>query len=248
MAFLECQIRSNELDMNISVNVIYPEHVELEKEVKVLYLLHGYTGHYMDWMRQTAIERYASKYQICVVMPSVHNSYYTNNSYGVNYFNFVSEELPDMIERMFNVSKRKEDRFVCGLSMGGYGALKIGLTYPNRFEKIASLSGAVDVDRLFEINKDNPKHKLFLSTYGKMPIKHTTNDIFHLIDQAKDLQIVPEIYLACGKDDFLYQDHLRIKAYLTEKNIPFVHKETSGGHEWRLWDLYIQDVLKWMFE
>jgi putative tributyrin esterase len=248
MAFLECQIRSNKLDMNISLNVIYPEHVTQEQEVKVLYLLHGYTGHYMDWVRQTSIERYASKYQICVVMPSVHNSYYTNNTSHVNYFSYVSVELPEIIERMFKVSSKKEDRFVCGLSMGGYGALKIGLTYPQRYEKIASLSGAIDVDRLYEINKDNPKSKLFVSTFGKLPIKNTANDIYYLVDQANKKESMPGLYLACGKDDFLYEDHLRFKAYLNQKNIPFVHKETSGGHEWRLWDLYIQDVLEWMFE
>ncbi len=248
MAFLECQIKSNELDMSISVNVIYPEHIKDLKQVKVLYLLHGYTGHYMDWMRQTAIERYASAYDICVVMPSVHNSYYTNNTLGVNYFNFVALELPGIIERMFHVSTKKEDRFVCGLSMGGYGALKIGLTYPNKYQKIASLSGAIDVDRLYELNENHPKKGLFDLSFGKFPIKGTTNDIYHLVELAVDENHMPDLYLACGKDDFLYEDHLRFKAFLNEKNVPFIHKETSGGHEWRLWDLYIQDVLSWMFE
>lgn len=248
MAFIECQVRSNELDMNISVNVLYPEHILDHNKVKVLYLLHGYTGHYMDWMRQTAIERYASKYQICVVMPSVHNSYYTNNTCGVNYFNFVAEELPQMIEHMFHVSHKKEDRFVCGLSMGGYGALKVGLTYPNKYQKIASLSGAIDVDRLIKINENNDKLSLFKLAFGTKPIKGTDNDVYHLIDKAIKNDHMPELYLACGKDDFLYEDHLRLKAYLSEKNVPYVHKETSGGHEWRLWDLYIQDVLAWMFE
>ncbi|MFA5470875.1 MAG: alpha/beta hydrolase family protein [Acholeplasmataceae bacterium] len=248
MAFIECQVRSNELDMNISVNVIYPEHVKNHEEVKVLYLFHGYTGHYMDWMRQTAIERYANKYQICVVMPSVHNSYYTNNTCGVNYFNFVAIELPEIIENMFHVSQKSEDRYACGLSMGGYGALKVGFTYPHKFHKIASLSGAIDVDRLIKINENNDKLALFKLAFGKSPIKGTKNDIYHLVDQAVKTDRYPDIYLACGKDDFLYEDHLRFKAYLDEKNVPYVHKETSGGHEWRLWDLFVQDVLEWMFE
>ncbi len=248
MAYVECQIKSNELDMSISVNVIYPEHIENNKNVKVLYLLHGYTGHYMDWMRQTSIERYASKYQICVVMPSVHNSYYVNNIYGVNYFNFVAVELPSVIENMFHVSNKKENRFVCGLSMGGYGALKIGLTFSDRYEKIASLSGAIDIDRIYELNKDNPKRSLFNLSFEKFPVKGTDDDIYHLIEESIKKENTPELFIACGKNDFLYEDHLKFKAFLGEKNVPFINKETSGGHEWKLWDNYIQDVLEWMFE
>ena len=248
MAFLECQIRSNELDMNISVNVIYPEHIDDHKKVKVLYLLHGYTGHYMDWMRLTSIERYASAYQICVVMPSVHNSYYANNLYQVNYFNFVSKELPSMIERMFHVSNKKEDRFICGLSMGGYGALKVGLTYPNRYHKIASLSEAINVDRIYELNKDNPKHTLFHLAFHKLPIKGTKHDIYHLLEKTIKNNKTPDLFVACGTDDFLYEDHLRFIDFLKERNVSLIHKETSGGHEWRLWDSYIQDVLAWMFD
>jgi putative tributyrin esterase len=248
MGFIQCQLKSSALDMNVSVNVIYPEHVENNKQVKVLYLLHGYLGHYMDWMRQTSIERYANKYQICVVMPSADNSYYTNNVIGVRYFDYVSLELPEMIENMFNVSKKHEDRYVCGLSMGGYGALKIGLTYPDRYNKIASLSGAIEIDRLYRENMDNPKSLLFLNAFGNMPTKGTKHDIYHLINQLDEKKKVPGMFIACGTEDFLYEDHLRFTSYLKDKKINFVNKEDKGGHEWRLWDLFIQDVLLWMFE
>ncbi|MCD4827254.1 MAG: esterase family protein [Acholeplasmataceae bacterium] len=248
MGFIQCQLSSSELDMNVSVNVIYPEHVQDNKKVKVLYLLHGYYGHYMDWMRLSSIERYASKYQLCVVMPSVDNSYYTNNAVGVNYFNYVSTELPKIIENMFHVSDKAEDRFVCGLSMGGYGALKIGLTYPDRYHKIASLSGAIDVDRLYSTHMDDPRQKRFEYSFGKFPVKGTKHDIYHLIDQLGNTKKVPGIFLACGTEDFLYNDHLKFKAYLEEKQIDYVNKEVPGGHEWRLWDLFVQDVLIWMFE
>lgn len=248
MAFMEIQMKSNMLDMNTTIAVIYPEHIEKQKKVKVLYLLHGYTGHYMDWMRQTAIERYANMYNICVVMPSVHNSYYTNNIYNIKYFDYVAKELPQIIEHMFLVSKKKEDRYVAGLSMGGYGALKIGLTYPNTYEKIASLSGAIDVDRLYELNKHLPKSKQFISAFRKMPVKGTKNDIFYLLEKAYNKGHIPGLFIACGTDDFLYPDHINLLKYLNEKNIPYTHQESPGGHEWRLWDMYIKDVLKWMFE
>ena len=248
MAFMEIQIKSNMLDMNTTIAVIYPEHSQKNKNIKVLYLLHGYTGHYMDWMRQTAIERYANSYDLCVVMPSVHNSYYTNNIYNIKYFDYVAKELPQIIEGMFKVSKKKEDRYVAGLSMGGYGALKIGLTFPHKFHKVASLSGAIDVDRIYELNKHLPKSKQFISAFRKMPVKGTKNDIYYLLNKANEKNNIPGLFIACGTDDFLYPDHLNLLTYLNEKNIPHTHVESPGGHEWRLWDVYIKDVLKWMFE
>ncbi len=248
MAFMEIHIKSNMLDMNTTIAVIYPEHHDKNKKIKVLYLLHGYTGHYMDWMRQTSIERYANMYDLCVVMPSVHNSYYTNNIHNVKYFDYVALELPQIIEGMFDVSKKKEDRFVAGLSMGGYGALKIGLTYPKRYEKVASFSGAINVDRLYELNKHLPKSKQFLSAFRKLPIKGTKHDIYYLLDKANQKALVPSLFIACGTEDFLYPDHLDFIKYLKEKNISFIHAENPGNHEWRLWDMYIKDALKWMFE
>ncbi|BCR36485.1 alpha/beta hydrolase [Mariniplasma anaerobium] len=248
MGFIQCQLSSSSLDMNVSVNVIYPEHVEKNTEVKVLYLLHGYFGHYMDWMRLTSIERYASKYNLCVVMPSADNSYYANTEIGANYFDYVSIELPKIIENMFHVSKKAEDRYVCGLSMGGYGALKIGLTYPDRYNKIASLSGAIEIDRLYKTHMDDPRQKRFLNSFGQMPVKGSKHDIYHLINKLDLTKKVPKLYLACGTEDFLYEDHLRFGAFLKNKHIDFVNKEEKGGHEWRLWDLFIQDVLIWMFE
>lgn len=248
MGFIQCQLGSSSLDMNVSVNVIYPEHVEKNQEVKVLYLLHGYFGHYMDWMRLTSIERYASQYKLCVVMPSADNSYYTNTEIGANYFDYMTKELPEIIENMFHVSKKPEDRFVCGLSMGGYGALKIGLTYPNRYHKIASLSGAIEVDRLYKAHMDDPRQKRFSNSFGQPPIKGTKHDIYQLIDQLDLTKKVPKLYLACGTEDFLYEDHLRFISYLKDKQIDFINQEEKGGHEWRLWDLFIQSVLKWMFE
>ena len=247
MGFIQCQLKSNVLNMSVSVNVIYPEHVTNHKHVKVLYLLHGYTGHYMDWMRQTSIERYANAYQLCVVMPSAHNSYYTNSTSGVDYFDFIALELPEIIENMFHVSKKKEDRFIAGLSMGGYGALKIGLTFPNRFDKIACLSGALDIDRLYLELKDHPKNDRFTTVFGAMPVKGTKHDIYHLLSKLDRSKKVPEIFIACGTDDQFYKDYLDLETYLKENDFIFVKREAQGGHEWRLWDKFIEEVLSWMF-
>ena len=248
MAFNQCQIRSNVLDMNTSIAVIYPEHIDLNKEVAVLYLLHGYSGNHMDWVRRTAIERYVDTYQICVVMPEIYNSFYSNNAFGIKYFDYVAQELPLIIEKMYRVSSKKENRYIAGLSMGGYGAMKVGLTYPNQFHKIASFSGVLDIDQMY---KDGPKEKrdlLFNLIFEKHPVTNTKDDLFYLVKEAKKKNDSLNLYIACGKDDFLYPHHTKFINYLNQEKIPYEYYETNGGHEWRLWDLFIQKALKWMFD
>ena len=111
----------------------------------MLYLLHGLSDDHTAWLRYTSIERYATARGLAVVMPAVHRSFYADEAHGHAYWQFVSEELPRIVAAFFRLSERPEDTFVAGLSMGGYGALKLGLHHPERFAAVASLSGAVDV-------------------------------------------------------------------------------------------------------
>ena len=114
----------------------------------LLYLLHGLSDDHTAWVRYTSIERYADAYGLAVVMPQVHRSFYTDQAHGGAFWTFLAEELPELVQRFFVVSARREDTFVAGLSMGGYGALRWALRRPGRFAAAASLSGALDVDAL----------------------------------------------------------------------------------------------------
>ena len=153
MAFLQIQFFSDVLNVASTVNVILPEAnqgigikaAENAELPKVLYLLHGYSDDHSIWMRRTSIERYASRYRLAVVMPAVNHSFYTNEAQGEKYFDYVSQELPETVRTFFRVSSAPEDTYVAGLSMGGYGALKLALTYPERFRAAGSFSGVVDI-------------------------------------------------------------------------------------------------------
>ena len=147
MALIEMIFFSNSLKMNVSVNVILPnDSQEIENGYKTLYLLHGLAGNYTSWQRWTCIERYANEHKIAVVMPEVGRSWYTDTCYHANYFTFITEELPETCRRYFRgMSAKREDNLIAGNSMGGYGALKIALTYPDRYFACASLSGALDL-------------------------------------------------------------------------------------------------------
>lgn len=148
-AFVHCNFRSNILCMSVDVSVLLPDNersrlfLENKQEpvkYKTLYLLHGFTGDYMSYLRTSNIERYADEYQIMVVMPSIYNSAYTDMKYGLDYFTYLSKELMHFIELTFPASQKREERFVAGMSMGGYGAYKFGLSCPEKFCAIGGSS------------------------------------------------------------------------------------------------------------
>ena len=146
---LNCQFYSPVLRRNTEINVCFPTPDEetdpMRTEVPVLYLLHGMHGDATSWLYRTNISRYADKAGIAVVMPSAANSFYQDMTHGERFFTYVTEELPKFIQGLFPVSKKREDTFVAGLSMGGYGAYYIGLSCPEKFGAVASFSGALDV-------------------------------------------------------------------------------------------------------
>ena len=149
MAFLNCEIATESQRKATAVDVILPEKGELS-EVKTLYLLHGLTDDCTGWTRYTAVERYARERGLAVVLPEVQRSFYTDMAYGLPYFTYVSEELPAVCRRMFGLGAAREQNYIFGLSMGGYGAMKCALTYPDRYAGAASFSGVCDLRRTVE--------------------------------------------------------------------------------------------------
>src|ERR671939_265941 len=156
MVHLRCDFFSEALSLSTSMTVLLPQQTTTQIGLAgravsgpppVLYLLHGLSDDDTIWLRRTSIERYVAPLGLAVVMPQVHRSFYTDEAYGGRYWTFVSQELPELVGRFFRVSQRREDTFVAGLSMGGYGALKLALRRPERFAAAASLSGALGVMR-----------------------------------------------------------------------------------------------------
>ncbi|MCX7714974.1 MAG: esterase family protein [Clostridia bacterium] len=244
MAFIECSFYSNVLDMESSANVILPlgmkncDYRTYKKDIPVLYLLHGLTEDHTVWMRKSSVERYVSDMNLAVIMPNVHRSFYTDTCSGLKYFTFVSEELPELMSNMFGLSKKKEDNFVAGLSMGGYGAFKIALSKPYRFFGAASLSGAVDITR---VAADTERMAEVQSVFGDR--LDEKNDLYYLAKTAKQL---PHMYQCCGRDDFLYEDNTKYRDFIRKINPNYTYREGEGSHNWEFWDEYIRYVLEWM--
>ena len=190
----------------------------------VLYLLHGYGNNHATWTGYSNIELYAEERQIAVVMLSAENKFYADHGGDDNYLTFISEELPSFIQNTFPVSRRPEDTYIAGLSMGGYGSLIHGLSHPERFHAIGTFSGAV-----IHQNKDVLQPMVLLK---------------EAVEKGKQ---VPRIYLACGNDDFLLEANHQFDDLMTDLEIDHYSEFIDGyTHEWRFWDLEVERFLDWI--
>lgn len=257
MALIHCDFFSEILGICTSMYVILPQttkaQIGMEGTVKkeknpTLYLLHGLSDDHTIWLRRTSIERYVSPLGLAVVMPNVHRSFYTDMDIGYRYWTFVSEELPEIARSFFPLSDAREDNFVAGLSMGGYGAFKMALRCPEKFAAAASLSGAVDIaDRVAGV-QDVILKKEFRNIFGdESRVAGSENDLFYLAKKVADSDgPKPRLYQCCGTEDFLYGDNVRFKEFVKTLPLDLTYQEGPGTHEWGYWDQQIQKVLKWL--
>lgn len=254
MTFNDFHFRSDVLGLQVTAWVLLPDANVMAqqggKPLPTLYLLHGLSDDHTMWMRNTRIEQYANQYRMAVVMPAVARSFYTDMASGAGkYFTFVSEELPRVMETYFPLSKNREDRFAAGLSMGGYGAMKLGLRLPDRYGAIASLSGAVEMERDYHRPRGGGENEFWHELNGifgsEEQLLAGNNNLSLVADKlaAKD---APRIYVACGDKDFLFDYNQHFVKTFGEKFS--IHYEVTPGaaHTWDYWDSQIQKVLQWL--
>ena len=253
MALLRVDFSSEVLAVGTSMTVLLPQRAstqiglvghDTEAPPPVLYLLHGLTDDDTAWIRYTSIERYAAARGLAVVMPQVHRSFYADEVHGSRFFAFLSEELPAVVSSFFRVSTRREDTFVAGLSMGGYGALKWALREPTRFAAAASLSGALDVAGMQQ-HDDRPHIVELLGRVFGRPLAGTEDDLLHLVAAAGD-RALPRLLLRCGTEDPLLAANERFVAACREHDVDLDAGFGPGAHEWGYWDTQIQAVLDWL--
>ena len=213
-----------------------------------LYLLHGLTDDHTIWQRRTSIERYVAPLGLAVVMPAVHRSYYTDMARGYRYFTFVSEELPAIARSFFPLSHEREDNFVAGLSMGGYGAFKMALSRPERFAAAASLSGALDRARsVARLKEDSEERRERQNGFGDLSeLEGSENDLFFLAERMAEIRgQAPRLFQWCGTEDFLYEDNIRFRDHARKLGLDLTYEEGPGDHDWRYWDETIRRVTDW---
>jgi putative tributyrin esterase len=209
-------------------------------------LFHGAFSDADMWLHLFNIEYYAEKYHLAVVMPSVGNSFYADLQHGPAYWTYVSEELPRYLRSVFPLSPRREDNFVAGISMGGYGALKMALNKPDQYAAGICLSGALDIVSIMK----NPIHPIFnVDEYfgGFEKLAGSTNDLYALLPALVSQRVpLPRLYMACGVDDSLHEMSTRFRDLARENPVDLTYEEGPGAHTWEFWDVYLRRALDWL--
>lgn len=260
MAFFDCHFFSDTLGLSVSAYVLLPQKSVDETDAagsgnagkcQTLYLLHGLSDDHTIWLRRTSIERYAAAKNLAVVMPAGERSFYQDLARGPRYWKFISEELIAISRQFFPLSAAPADTFAAGLSMGGYGALRLGFAKPDQFAAVASLSGALDIVRCAQ--ESGNTNSLFhpeecAGIFGTKPkLEKSDSDLFYLSEKiAATHQPRPMVYVACGTEDSLLEDNRRFHRHLDQLQFKHTYIEEVGAHDWDYWDMQIQRVLAWL--
>ncbi len=264
MAFLNVSFFSSALKKNAELAVIlpsvsaddylfndnHPDYYAKGSKYQTLYLLHGSYGDNMDWTLLTGIYRYAQEHCVAVVMPSGENSSYINMAHGEDYLTYISEELPSLCPVLFPLSTKREDTFIAGLSMGGYGAFRAALEHPETYAAVASLSGNLGKSELKNLSAHASKMPLNYTRAvmgEEMSLKGTDNDLRVLLQKrlAENAEL-PAMYHTIGDEDFLRESAEEYLAFAKEQGVEIEYHIHPGVHNWVFWDRYIQDVLDWL--
>lgn len=244
---------SESLQMTTKIQVIFPDVSNdvtpiFEGEPMVMYLLHGLGANCGEWTRFSKIEYYAKKYNFIIIMPEVQRSFYCDAFYGPRYFTYVADELPKICGRWFNLNQSRKNTFIAGESMGGYGAVKIGLRRSDRYAGIATLSGALDYPALCQRVRKGQWGDILLqeilALHGSSGTPGAEDDVIHLVRQESKNPNHPKLLQLCGTEDFLYEDNQRFRRIAQEAGYGHSYRESPGDHEWPYWDKAIQHAFQ----
>lgn len=261
MALIQADFFSPSLMRTVTINVILPTDkmvfpgmpVPEKKPLKTLYLLHGIFGNYTDWVTGTRLQAWAQDKGLCVVMPSGENRFYVDNPESENYYGkFIGEDLVNFTRDTFRLSDKREDTFIGGLSMGGYGAIVNGLKYSETFGRVVMLSAGMILERVLASKPDDPmpthRRGFYQSVFGDLDqLRGSDKDYKALVLKLKkEGKPIPEIYMCCGTEDFLYEPNRDYRDFLIGEGVSVTWEEGPGNHNWTFWDTYIKKALDWL--
>ena len=233
MAYFSGSWRSETLEMSTHVNVCLPDYPAVPKATVIL--LHGLKGCADDWMTQTGADYFARKWNLAIVMPEVQRSWYIDMALGLDYFGYISQELPQMLSHHFALPVDREHLYIGGLSMGGFGALKCAMTYPDRYAGCMSFSARVYMkNKVQQLTKARHEREMAGILGPGMPV-NAENDMTQLVQTAAASPLKPQMYVACGTGDALYGESLQLRDDLQKHQFNLTYEEWEGTHSWTFW-------------
>ncbi len=220
-----------------------------KKKLKTLYVLHGGSDDCTFYVRNTGIERYAQEGGFAAVFPEVKNSFYCNMKKGADYFDYISKELPAVVQSVFPLSEKREDHYVVGNSMGSHGSIKWALNCPEFFAAAAGMSGVGDVEELgfFDVEAEGLRRNVYQAFGTVEDYKGSQND---LKDVAKQMMLqgtsMPRLFSCCGRQDPYYEGARKFAEYAASIGLPLTWEEGEGAHTWEFWDRWLVRIIDWM--
>jgi len=238
------------LQKECSMNLILPDRPPTRKRLSVLYQLHGLSDDHTGWLRRTSIDRYVSGLPLIVVMPDGARSFYCDAVDGASYEKHVMKDVIGFVERFFPVRAERSGRAIGGLSMGGYGAMKLALKFPHVFASVVSHSSAFDFAHDPKMLDDAERRRI---VGDKVP--GGKDDLYAIAERVSPhrgargggesrLGPPPAVRFDCGKNDGLLESNRRFHRHLLGLGIRHEYREFPGEHNWAYWDIRIQEAIR----
>lgn len=221
---------------------------------QTVYVLHGGGDDDTTLHRLTRLERYAQQNNVMTVTPQVNDSFFLNTAYGIDYFTYLTEELPVVVRSLFASSEKREDNFVIGMAMGGNGALQLAMRRPDLYAACVDLSGGIgcslDTENLLQQLKTITHLPKLQGAFGPVEkVAGSVRDLAWIAEKNMREKVdVPALFLAVGKDDFIRDVVRKDRDALQKLGYPFTYEEPEGyGHDWDFWDAYMKKALcEWL--
>jgi S-formylglutathione hydrolase FrmB len=248
MAVMTLDFYSRELKMSTLLTLVVPDSIRIGNQPvsqrKCLYLLHGLSDDASACLRLSKAELYAMETGIVVVMPSAGRSMYCDGINGQNYFTHIADEIPEYLELVMGLSRKRENNYIAGISMGGMGASRIALTYPERFTAVGLFSGLLNIKMMLAFVTEEQKQEFPFLLADSNDIDTTTLNPLNLLDKNKQRGL--KIIVRCGQQDNLYPMSQAFYSKAVSLGLDATGLFEDGAHEWRLWDRYIEDFIMMM--
>lgn len=254
MAMLDINFHSNTLGKHHEFKVFLPETIDMFENndvqpLRTLTVLHGLSSDHTMFSRYTNLEMYANEHNLAVILPNADHSFYLNMKYGHSYLDHI-KEVWQYAHNILPLSKKREDNYISGNSMGGFGAFYVSFNFPELFSKTIPMSGALGVDEDF-LNFDWYDFDIQSLIGEHTKIKGSELDSEAIIHRAIEIhgkENLPEIYVLCGTDDFLIESNKTFIEQLKSANLNVESQFKSGGHTWSYWNESIRDAVDWIFK
>jgi len=244
--FSKCLVRPYSFNMVLPNDYINEENEYSKRPTKVIFLLHGWTGDAGNWIP----EQLADKYNFAIVIPNGENAFWLNGlSTGHKFQSLLGEEIISYVQRQFGLAKKREDTYIMGLSMGGFGSLHTAFAYPEIFGTAIALSSALIVDQVATMKPgdENPvaNYEYYRECFGEPSklLESLNNPEFQVKTLLKNKTTLPKIVMACGTEDFLIEPNRKFHNFLEENKVEHTYWEASGTHDMAFWGKCVEKFI-----